>query len=331
MPSGFQNWSRIASSNQTADTSINWQEGQPPSSVNDSARGMMAVLRAWGDDISGAIVTGGTATAYTVASYSSFTSLPLLDKQMIAFTPHATNGATVTLNVDGLGTKPLRSAPSVELPAGVLVQGTPYAALYNATDGAFYLHGFFTNPYSIPIGGLIDFTASTAPNSSFVLPYGQAISRATYSVYFGMVSTTYGSGDGSTTFNIPDLRGRVIAGKDDMGGAAASRLTSSYFGGTATNLGAVGGSEGHTLTTAQLASHSHANTLTDPGHVHNGALNTAAFFQSPGGGTNVAGNAIINTSSATTGITITNASAGSGSAHNNTQPTIVLNKLLRII
>ena len=127
----FWKWSRTASSNATADGSINWAEGQAPSTVNDSARAMMAAAAKYRDDISGAIVTGGSSTAYTVSSYQGFDTLAHLDGAMIAFTPHTTSGATVTLNVDGLGAKPLRQSPSgLELPAGALVQGTPYVATY---------------------------------------------------------------------------------------------------------------------------------------------------------------------------------------------------------
>src|SRR5260221_2346836 len=104
-------WSQTASADATADSSINWAEGQSPSSVNDSARAMMAATAKYRDDIAGAIVTGGTSTAYTVLSYEVFDTLAHLNGQMIAFTPHITNGATVTLNVDSLGPKPLRSAP----------------------------------------------------------------------------------------------------------------------------------------------------------------------------------------------------------------------------
>ena len=92
-------WSQTAASNATADPSINWQEGQAPSSVNNSARAMMASVAKHRDDIAGAIVTGGTATAYTVSSYEAFDTLTRLGGQIIAFTPHVTNGATVTLNV----------------------------------------------------------------------------------------------------------------------------------------------------------------------------------------------------------------------------------------
>lgn len=59
-------WSQTASADATADSTINWAEGQAPSSINDSARAMMAATAKYRDDIAGAIVTGGTATAYTV-------------------------------------------------------------------------------------------------------------------------------------------------------------------------------------------------------------------------------------------------------------------------
>ncbi len=195
-------WSQTASSDATADSTINWAEGQAPSSVNDSARAMMAATAKYRDDIAGAIVTRGTSTAYTVSSYQVFDTLAHLNGQMIAFTPHTTNGATVTLNVDTLGAKPLRTAPGVELLAGTIIQGTPYIATYNNGDGAFYLQGFYGSPYLIPLGAGIDYWGPTTPNSSFDWPTGQSISRTTYAALFSLFGTTYGSGDGSTTFNL---------------------------------------------------------------------------------------------------------------------------------
>ena len=320
-------WSQTAGNNATADPSINWQEGQAPSSVNDSGRAMMASIAKHRDDVAGAIVTGGTATAYTVTSYEAFDTPTRLNGQIIAFTPHVTNGSTVTLNVDSLGARPLRSAPSTELLAGTLIQGTPYVAVYNNLDAVFYLQSFYGNPYNVPLGAGLDYWGATAPNSAFVIPTGQAISRVTYASLFSLFGTTYGPGDGSTTFNLPDKAGRISAMKE----ASATRLTSTYFGGNSTNLGAVGGSESHTLTTAQLATHSHG--VTDPGHTH--SLNNATNildnlvgnnFQ----GSNFLGNGRnISANSNTTGITINN--AGSGSAHNNVQPTIICNYIIRII
>ena len=142
----FWKWSRTASSNATADNTVNWAEGMAPSAVNDSARAMMARLAEWRDDVSGTITTGGTSTAYTLASNQGFDNFADLNGAMIAFVPHATNGATVTLNVDGLGAKPLRFGPNVELPSGVLIQGTPYVVTYNNSDAAFYLQGALPIP-----------------------------------------------------------------------------------------------------------------------------------------------------------------------------------------
>src|SRR3989475_6492111 len=111
----FWSWSKTAATNASADGSINWAEGQSPSSVNDSARAMMARTAEWRDDISGTIATGGTSTAYTVTSSQGFDTLAHLNGTVIAFVPHASCGATVTLNVDGLGAKPLRTSPGVEV------------------------------------------------------------------------------------------------------------------------------------------------------------------------------------------------------------------------
>lgn len=333
-------WSQTASVDATADSTINWAEGQSPSSVNDSARAMMAAIAKYRDDTAGAIVTTGSSTAYAVNTYQVFQSFSQLSGQVIAFTPHATNGATVTINVDGIGSKPLRLAPSVELPAGVLVQGTPYAALYNSSDAAFYLHGFFASPYTIPIGASVDFWGSTAPNSSFVLAYGQAISRTTYATLFSLLGTTYGNGDGSTTFNIPDIRGRVVAGKDDMGGSAASRLTSTFFGTTAAALGATGGSESKVLIVANLPPY------TPSGSISGSISSMSLAMRSPGttgsivpnsvsggisGGTDI-GNQSASVPSSSIAASFSGIAQGGSSAPVAiAQPTIIANKLIRII
>ena len=325
-------WSRTAASNSTADAQVNWAEGMAPSAVNDSARAMMASLAGYRDDIAGAIVTGGSSTAYTVTSYQVFSSLATMANQVIAFTPHTTNGATVTLNVDSLGAKPLRSSTGVELVAGVLVAGTPYTALYNNSDAVWYLHNFHVNPYTVPIGGAMPYFGTTAPNSAFVFPYGQAISRTTYSALFTLLSTTFGVGDGSTTFNIPDIRGRVIAGKDDMGGTSANRLTDavseSLNGDT---LGDTGGAETHALTEAQLAPHTH--TFTANSHDHTFTYGTLTTDTGSGGSTNYRLSGSGGTTQATTATVITgsNANTGSGSVHNNVQPTIIGNYIMRVI
>lgn len=156
--------------------------------------------------------------------------------------------------------------------------------------------------------GDIKFTARSTAPAGWLMCYGQAVSRTTYALLFTAIGTTYGTGDGSTTFNVPDLRGRVAAGKDDMGGSAASRLTSTHFGTSAAALGAVGGSESHTLTSAQIPAHSHP--VGDAGGGTGSASGGGKFFAGTGASTNTAN------------------STGGGNAHPNVQPTMVLNALI---
>lgn len=321
-------WSRTAASNSTADSAVNWAEGQAPSSVNDSARAMMASLAGYRDDIAGAIVTGGTSTAYTVTSYQVFSSLATMANQVIAFTPHTTNGATVTLNVDSLGAKPLRSSTGVELVAGVLVAGTPYTALYNNSDAVWYLHNFHVNPYTVPIGGAMPYFGTTAPNSAFVFPYGQAISRTTYSALFTLLSTTFGVGDGSTTFNIPDIRGRVIAGKDDMGGSSANRLTDADDGLNGDTLGDTGGGETQVLVTGNLPAYTPAGSVST---TLSGGNNATLWYSGAGVyaiGSGSVGSA--NTTTASSTFTGT-AQGGTSTAFGVIQPTIIGNYIMRVI
>jgi microcystin-dependent protein len=339
----FWKWSRTASSNATADGSINWAEGQAPSTVNDSARAMMAAAAKYRDDVSGAIVTTGGFAAFAVASYQAFDTLAHMDGAMIAFTPHVTNTAgPVTLNVDGLGAKPLRLSPSgVELPAGTLVQGTPYVATYYNATAEWILQGLAGNPYNIPLGGMIEFTGTTAPNGSFVFPSGQTISRTTYATYFAMVGTTYGAGDGSTTFNVIDKRGRVSAGKDDMGGSAASRLTAAGSGITGTTLGAAGGAQTVTLSTANLPAYTPSGSVSAP--TATAAIRSENFVVgAPGAGQSnstlqVAVNSAQQTGSDSTIVSNSvpaftgNAEGGASAPINKTQPTVIVNYLLRIL
>lgn len=150
-----------------------------------------------------------------------------------------------------------------------------------------------------PVGSIVDYAGTTAP-SGYLLAYGQAVSRTTYALLFAVLSTTYGVGDGSTTFNLPDLRGRIAAGKDDMGGSAASRITSGVSGITGTTLGAAGGDQQIAAHTHSISGFSGSNNGTAGAHFYNTNQN--------------------NTSGAT-------GSTGGG-ASGNVQPTIILNKII---
>ena len=108
-------------------------------------------------------------------------------------------------------------------------------------------------------GDIKFFGANTGSLSAgWLVCNGAPVSRVTYATLFAVIGTTWGVGDGSTTFNLPDLRGTVPAGADNMGGSAASRITSASIG-TAAILGARGG--------VQFAQ-TDTLTVNDPGHLH---------------------------------------------------------------
>lgn len=182
--------------------------------------------------------------------------------------------------------------------------------------------GQLGNLSSIPIGAVLDYWGATPP-AGYLFPVGQAVSRATYAALFAIIGTAAGAGDGSTTFNLPDYRGRIGAGKDDMGGTSAARL-STMSGAT---LGSVGGEQTHVLTIPEMPSHSHA--VTDPGHTHTSGSFGGTDTAQAGFSVTIPANGITDsTGTSTTGITI--ASTGGGGAHNNIQPTIVCNKIMKV-
>lgn len=242
------NWSTTAGSNATADPSINWAEGMSPSSVNDSARAMMAVIAAWRNDISASNTTGGTSSAYTLTTAEGVTSTPTTG-QMISFIAHTSNAVNATLTVDGGTTYNLKIF-GANIPAATLVANTPYRVSF--IGGAWVLEAGYASSYNIPLGGYLESSVNTAPNSNFVAADGSCISRTTYAAYFALVSTTYGACDGVSTFGVPDRRGRVAAMLD----GGANRLTNAATGcGTAfTTMGVscANGAQSNTLVTSNL-------------------------------------------------------------------------------
>lgn len=210
----------------------------------------------------------------------------------------------------------------------------------------------------MPSGSVIQTARATAP-TGWLLCDGTAVSRTTYLTLYNAIGTTYGSGDGSTTFTLPNLQGKVPVGKN---------------AGTFSVLGATGGAETVTLTVAEMPSHTHtqnahnhtqdAHNHTQDSHNHtqnahghgwtgqNSSLNnngqagnypfkiaqdlaTQWTGTTANIGTTVATNqATTATNQATTATnqatTATNQNTGGGGAHNNLQPYIVLNYIIKV-
>jgi len=163
----------------------------------------------------------------------------------------------------------------------------------------------------VPSGFFGPYGGGTVP-AGWLLCDGSAISRTAYASLFSAIGTVYGVGDGTSTFNVPDLRGRVIAGRDDMGGTAAGRLTSTVMTPDGNTAGATGGAQTHVLTTAQMPSHTHS---VDAGVDVNGiALPWVNDVVPDYHGASVG---------------LTSSAAGSGTAHDNTQPTLIANWIIK--
>lgn len=152
----------------------------------------------------------------------------------------------------------------------------------------------------IPPGAVFPYAAASAP-TGYLLCYGQAVSRETYSDLFTVISTTYGVGDGSTTFNVPDLRGRVVAALDNLGGSSANIVTDA----DADTLGGTDGEEDHTLTVDEMPAHTHTIEISDGGDLG---------FADQASGSSMNGES---------------GSTGGGSAHNTMQPTIFMSYIIK--
>jgi hypothetical protein len=131
-------WATTAASNATADPAINWQEGQSPSSVNDSARATMAAVKAVIRDQGGFVVLGGVGDAFTLAL-----SQPMTSRQagIIGFYATRTNTGAVTLAVDATAAAPLRFVSGVAIAAGGIINGSFYIVSWNSVTSEWLIIG----------------------------------------------------------------------------------------------------------------------------------------------------------------------------------------------
>jgi len=161
--------------------------------------------------------------------------------------------------------------------------------------------------FYLPTGSLVPYAGAAAP-TEFLLCDGAAVSRSTYADLFDVCGTTYGAGNGSTTFNLPDLRGRmpIGAGTGAQNGGSGTGVISGGTALTARTRGAFGGDE-------RLASHTHV--LSANYHLNAGTGGNDFRITDGNGG-------LVGPVTATTG------SSGSGSGGNMT-PFIVANYIIK--
>lgn len=259
--------------------------------------------------------------------------------------------AALTLRLSRDGSAPMTGP--VQLASGtVTVPGAVFAAdassgFYKTTNGigvsilgvqvAEFVAGGVNG--ARVLGELVSFTGSTCP-PLFVFPAGQTLSRTTYAALWTFAqleitagNTLWNNGDGSTTFGIPDLRGRVPVAADAMGGTAASRVTTAGSGINGAVLGTAGGGQNVTLLTANLPPYAPAGTIangaisvtTQITSVTNGA--TGAFATGNGGGGSANLTSVLGPSQAASSFT-GSAQGGTSTPVFNMQPSIITNSIL---
>lgn len=170
---------------------------------------------------------------------------------------------------------------------------------------------------SIPIGAALEATCVVAGSTvisktltTVTLSTPANITQSPIGTFF-----PFGNGNGTTTFNVPDLRGVILAGRPNMGGVDKGNLTATYYGSNPLGVNAQGGSESKTLTSAQIPAHNHPVFLNDPGHTHSsGGTFNGTFSAASGGGSTPFGTTTPLTAiaSAITNLQVRSASGGGG-------------------
>lgn len=217
-------------------------------------------------------------------------------------TPHASAQLDVTSTDKGALMPRLTESQRTGISspaAGLLVYQTDGVSGFYYYTGSAWTNLTTGGTGGVPSGTIMAYAGTTAP-TGWVLCSGAAVSRSTNAALFAAIGTTYGAGDGSTTFNLPDLRGRTIFGLDNMGGTAANRLTTTGGLSADNTLGATGGSQTVTLNTNNLPSHNHSFTgssVSTSSDAHTHTYQDAYFAENFSGGTG--GNSRYGTSAGT--------------------------------
>lgn len=209
-------------------------------------------------DRSGVLVSGGTSTAYTVASNTGYTSL--VDGIVIAFRPHATNGLDAELTLDTTPSTPIHIIPGTAAAIGAIRQDVPVSFIYSSAYDAWLLLGA-TNAASAWYAGDTKWSEIQTDHDMWLLEDGRSLLRTTHAALFAVIGTRYGAVDG-THFNINNMAGRSRVARDNISGASAniSQVT--------TNITTINGSATATVASAsRLAVGMYVNASSVPSGV----------------------------------------------------------------
>ncbi|MCE5252895.1 MAG: tail fiber protein, partial [Actinomycetia bacterium] len=211
-------------------------------------------------------------------------------------------------------------------------EGTPTSPTPAVSDNSEKIATteFVVDYVPIKIGTILEYDGTELP-PRFLWANGAAVSRSTYAAYFAIVGTRFGPGNGSTTFNVRDKRGRIGVGRDNMGGvSAAGRVTSAGSGIDGTTLGASGGSQTVTLDLTQIPAHVHDVSANQDAHGHSIPFSLHLSAATGGGTRGVNPDAPGATGSTDPAITISETSKGGGAAHNNMPPCDITNFIIYV-
>ncbi|WP_412058125.1 phage tail protein [Bartonella sp. DGB2] len=231
--SSIYDWSPTADRNANADSIINWEEGQKPSTVNDSARAMMQRIREYISDQGGIAISTGTAQKITLNAHSPVTTY--IDGISIRFRAAFTNQADTTLNLNRGGEKKLYKADTSgaqTLKGGEIQTGCLYEVVYNESldngKGGWFLMNAtpLQQQPAIPPGYIGHFAMPYTP-SGWLPCDGRSYSRFEYSALFNAIGTIWGQGPGNF-FKVPDFRGIFLRGWDNNRGIDPGRNFGTY-------------------------------------------------------------------------------------------------------
>jgi len=258
MVTGIKNWSTTAGNNNSAPPN-GAPEGWAPSAVNDTVRQIMAEIRAWyevpewldfGDAgltyVSATVfrLTGDQTAKYHVGRRVRATgTTPFTIYGSITASSFSTN-TDVTVSWDSGSLN--NTLATVALGISINNDPIPYAALKLPSTGI--PQSDIAGTLFAPSVGDYKISAVAASHSKYLLCDGSAVSRSTYSALFALIGTSFGAGNGTTTFNLPNGKGRspLIAGQGTTGEGDVT--------GTDRAIGAIGGYETHTLADEQTES-----------------------------------------------------------------------------